>query len=100
MVVPPIGAAKGKMRIPGEDMHREFTRKQDRAGFHDEADNEERASRSGRDSSVRGDRERSDRVQQEKQRAPLREFAAVRVDARGRQRHTGRTHQRGHASEN
>ena len=47
-----------------------------------------------------GDRERGACVQDEKQRASLRKFAAVLMHPRRRQRDAGRAHERGDAGEN
>src|ERR1700683_67865 len=93
-------SGEGKNALAREDMHRELGGKQDRACLHHEADDKKRPRGGSCNPSVRGDRERSGRVQQEKQRAPLCELAAVRVDARGRQRYASRAHKRGDASEN
>ena len=99
MVVPPSGAAKGKMRSPVKTCIASSPVNRIAPASITKPTMRSARAEPG-PSALRGDRKGCARVQQQRQRGPLGELAAVCVNARSRQGDASRAHERGDAGEN
>ena len=100
IVVPPIGAAKGKMRSPMKTCIASSAEKRIAPASMTKPTIRSDRADAGRNPSVRGDRRALRRRATGEIARPLGEFAAVLMHARRRQRDAGRAHERSDASEN